>query len=103
MGAQSAIAANVSLLLPRPKAFQAHVAPSHRKARILTRDPLREVAEAGDSMDSLVVGEEKRCVTISLWIMIRLCFHEGLFLCFLIACLIAVIMLVNELLENNTK
>lgn len=75
MGAQSAIAASASLLLPRPRAVQAHVAPSHRKARILTRDPLREVAEGGDSMASLVVAEEKRCVTISLWVVIHLCFH----------------------------
>lgn len=62
MGAQSAIAANVSPHLPRLRALQAHVAPSHIKARILTRDPLREVAEGRDRMDSLVVGEEKRCV-----------------------------------------
>lgn len=62
MGAQSAIAASVSPLLPRLRAFRAHAAPSHIKARILTRDPLREVAEGADSMDSLVVGDEKRLV-----------------------------------------
>ncbi len=62
MGAQSAIAASMSPLFPRLRAFQAHAAPSHKKARILTRDPLREVAQGKDRMDSLVVGEEKRCV-----------------------------------------
>jgi len=103
MGAQSAIAASVSLLLPRPRACQAHVAPSHRKARILTRDPLREVAEGGDSMASLVVGEEKRCVSISLCNVIHLCFHWAVFILVFIIVWFAITIMVNELLENNSK
>lgn len=58
MEAPSAIAASVSLpFLPKVTLFLALAAPIHRKARILTRDPLREV---GDSMELQVEDDVRR-------------------------------------------
>lgn len=57
MEVPSAIAASVSLPFPKVTLFLALVAPIHRKARILTRDPLREV---GDSMELQVEDDARR-------------------------------------------
>lgn len=57
MEAPSAIAASVSPPSPKVTLFLALAAPIHRKARILTRDPLREV---GDSMALQVEDDARR-------------------------------------------
>lgn len=57
MEAPSAIAASVSPPSPKVTLFLALAAPIHRKARILTRDPLREV---GGSMELQVEDDARR-------------------------------------------
>ena len=57
MEAPSAIAESVSPLSPKVTLFLALGAPIHRKARILTRDPLREV---GDSMELQAEDDARR-------------------------------------------
>lgn len=60
MAAPSATTVSGNLPSPKQKAFPAPVAPTHRKARISTRDPPREVEEEVDRVGSWAVGEEKR-------------------------------------------
>lgn len=57
MEAPSAIAASESPPSPKVTLSPALAAPIHRKARILTRDPLREV---GDSMELQVEDDARR-------------------------------------------
>lgn len=57
MEAPNAIAASVNPPFPKVTLFLAHAAPIHRKARILTRDPHREV---GDSMELQVEDDVRR-------------------------------------------
>lgn len=59
MEAPSATAASGSPLSPKATLSPALAAPIHRKARILTRDPLRE---AGDSMELQVEDDARRSV-----------------------------------------
>lgn len=59
MEAPSATAASGSHLSPKVTLSPALAAPIHRKARILTRDPLRE---AGDSMELQVEDDARRSV-----------------------------------------
>lgn len=59
MEAQSATAASVSPPSQKQTASQAPAAPVHRKARVLTRDPLRE---ADDSMELQVEDDARRSV-----------------------------------------
>lgn len=59
MEALSATAASVSPPFRKQTLSKALVAPIHRKARILTRDPLRE---AGDSMELQVEDDARRFV-----------------------------------------
>lgn len=61
MEAQSGTTASVSLLFPKLTVFQDLDAPIHRKAKILTRDPLREVE--GASMELQVEDDVRRFVT----------------------------------------
>lgn len=58
MGAQNAAAASESLLFPKVTVSLAHDAPIHRKAKMLTRDPLREVEDG--SMGLQVEEDVKR-------------------------------------------
>lgn len=58
MEAPSAITASVSPPFPRQTVSQALAAPIHRKARILTRDPLRGVED--DSKELLVEDDVRR-------------------------------------------
>lgn len=60
MEAPSATAASVSPPFLKPTVSKALAAPIHRKARILTRDPLREVE--GDSMELQVEDDVRRLV-----------------------------------------
>ena len=60
MEAPSATAASVNPPFLKPTVSQALAAPIHRKARILTRDPLREVEE--DSMELQVEDDVRRLV-----------------------------------------
>lgn len=60
MEAPSATAASVSPPVPKPTVSKALVTPIHRKARILTRDPLREVED--DSMELQVEDDVRRLV-----------------------------------------
>lgn len=60
MGALSDTVASVSPPSPKLKVSLVLAAPIHRKARILTRDPLREVE--GDSMESQVEDDVRRLV-----------------------------------------
>lgn len=60
MAAPSATTVSGSLPSPKQRVFRAPVAPTHRKARISTRDPPREAEEAVDRVGSWAVGEEKR-------------------------------------------
>lgn len=62
MAAPSATTASVSPPFLRPTVSQALAAPIHRKARILTRDPLREVED--DNME-LQVEDDVRRLAIS--------------------------------------
>ena len=59
MEALSATASSVSPPFRNQTLSQAPVAPIHRKARILTRDPLRE---AGDSLELQVEDDARRFV-----------------------------------------
>lgn len=59
MEAPSATAASVSPPFPKATLSQARAAPIHRKARILTRDPLRE---ADDSMELQAEDDVRRSV-----------------------------------------
>ena len=59
MEAPSATAASVSPPFPKATLSQALAAPIHRKARILTRDPLRE---ADDSMELQAEDDVRRSV-----------------------------------------
>ncbi|MEQ2182333.1 hypothetical protein GOODEAATRI_021241 [Goodea atripinnis] len=60
MGALSATTVSVSPPFPKLKVSLALVAPIHRKARISTRDLLREVED--DSMESRVEDDVKRSI-----------------------------------------
>lgn len=60
MEAPSVTAASVSPPFLKPTVSPALAAPIHRKARILTRDPLREVED--DSMELQVEDDVRRCV-----------------------------------------
>lgn len=60
MEARSATAANVSLHFQKLTVSKALAAPIHRKARILTRDPPREVED--DSMELQVEDDVRRWV-----------------------------------------
>lgn len=60
MEALSVTAASVSPPFLKPTVSPALAAPIHRKARILTRDPLREVED--DSMELQVEDDVRRCV-----------------------------------------
>lgn len=60
MEAPSATAASVSPLFLKPTVSLALAAPIHRKARILTRDPPREVE--GDNMVLQVEDDVRRWV-----------------------------------------
>lgn len=62
MEAPSATTVSESPPSQRRKVSQALAAPTHRKARVSTRDPPREVAEVADRVGSWAVGEEKRWV-----------------------------------------
>ena len=62
MEAPSATAASVSPRSPKPTVSPALAAPIHRKARILTRDPLRE---ADDSMALQVEDDVRRWVFLT--------------------------------------
>lgn len=59
MEAPNATIASVSPPSPKVTLSLAPAAPTHRKARILTRDPLRE---AGDSMELQAEDDVRRCV-----------------------------------------
>lgn len=61
MEAPSATTASASHPSPNPTVFQALAAPIHRKARILTRDPLRE---ADDSMELQAEDDVRRLVVL---------------------------------------
>lgn len=60
MAPPSATTVSGSLPSPKQKISPAPVAPTHRKARISTRDPPREVEQEVDRVGSWAVGEEKR-------------------------------------------
>lgn len=60
MEAQSAVAASVSPPILKAKVSKALATPLHRKARLLTRDPPREVER--DSMELQVVDDGRRLV-----------------------------------------
>lgn len=62
MEAPSGIAASVSPPSPKQTISQALVAPIHRKARILTRDPPREVEDG--SMGLQVEDDVRRLVLL---------------------------------------
>lgn len=59
MEAPSVTTVSVSLPSPKVTLSLAPAAPTHRKARILTRDPLRE---AGDSMELQAEDDVRRLV-----------------------------------------
>lgn len=60
MEAPSATTASVSPPFLKPTISQALATPIHRKARILTRDPLREVED--DSMELQAEDDVRRLV-----------------------------------------